>query len=801
MTFPAPDQPQLLQHFLESLPHLAAITDAQLRWKAFNSRYAEEFAKLFGVQPEIGASLKESLQLSDERHSILSSCRRALSGEEFELISDYGDATGTRITYKQTLGPIRNDAGEITGAFLIAERVDDLTEQEAQLKLQQERFHKAFDYSGIGMAIVHPDGHMLRANKALCEILGFSAEQLARMTFMDITHPDDLNEDLLLLEKLAAGHVDSYEMDKRYYHADGHIVWVHLTVTMVPHDDGSPRYYIGQIQDITHRRMAEEQLVEARDAALRADVAKSNFLAVMSHEIRTPLNSIIGFADILTTSDLDEEQREWIGHVQSSGENLLALINDILDFSKIEAGSLELDLGPVVLEDVVKQVIGLMRGKAFEKELQLTYNIQENCPQVIFSDDYRLRQILLNLLSNALKFTEKGSVWLEAECNGCAGEEPMLEISVSDTGIGISEEARKRLFKPFMQADSSTTRQYGGTGLGLAICSRLAEVLEGEVEVKSREGVGSTFILRLPLPEKELQRDTVRAPDAGQKQALQHIVVLSGHVLLVDDIPANLTMLGTRLRRLGLETVSATSVEQALRLMEKEGPFDAVLTDLMMPRTDGYHLARAVREKFPRDTPKLVLVSSLPLHMLPKRPERELFDGVLAKPVSMVDLHNVLAPLLGQTVQSRLEAEKTRPEQERQFAEDYPADILIAEDTNTNRVLLLHLLKQLGYDQVRVSTNGRECVNQFQRQPPDIVLMDVHMPEMNGLEAARKILDLQEKGQGNPGGVKLLALTADALKGDAQKCYDAGMHGYLAKPFRKDQLREALEKLLVLQSC
>jgi PAS domain S-box-containing protein len=663
----------------------------------------------------------------------------------------------------------------------------EIARQAKELDEAQQRFQRAV--SGTQDALFEHDFKLSTwwHSPRLEEMLGYGEGEIPTNVdgLMFVVHPDDA---ALYGDALKRHLVDRepYDFEHRLVKKSGETLWVRARGNAQRDAEGQPIVLAGSISDITESRAAREATVLAAQEAEAANMAKSTFLATMSHEIRTPMNGIIGMTGLLLDSGLDRVQRDYAETIRASADSLLTILNDILDFSKIEAGKLDIESIELDLGTNVDDVGSIMAFQAAAKGLELVVNVRPEVPSRVMGDPQRIRQCLLNLVGNAIKFTQYGEVVVEVCALGQQNGKSLVHFEVRDTGIGIPTETLDKLFEPFTQADSSTTRKFGGTGLGLSIVRKLVELMGGKAGAQSVAGKGSTFWFTLPL-------DTVHVADEPMKTPA---MPRGRRILFVDDNETNRRVLSSQMQHAGYEVELAAGAAEALEILRRpKADFDVVVLDYQMPDMDGAMLGEQIMNAKEIPATRLVLLTSLDRSGDMQRFADIGFSAYLTKPVRTRELLDCLDKALARNAQDwymRSQPIITRgtliaTENKRQ----YSGKVLLVEDNAINQRVARRFLERLGCE-VHVVGDGQQAVERYQREAFGFILMDMQMPIMDGIEATRRIRELEAGGQRTP----IVALTANAMMGTLERCLEAGMDDYLTKPLDISRLQDVLDRFM-----
>ncbi len=672
--------------------------------------------------------------------------------------------------------------------------ITERRQSQERIRISEQRFEEVARHSQSFVWEINTRGLYTYVSESVEPLLGYAARELVGHVHYYDLHPAEGREDFrqsTMAEMARWVHV--LDIENQMQCRDGQTIWVSTNALPMFDQAGQFVGYRGSDKNITAMKQADEELragnrrlTEATRraetmaaAAQRANEAKSAFLATMSHEIRTPMNSVIGMTSLLLSTELTQEQNEYAETIRNSGDALLALINDILDFSKIEAGEVSLELAVFELSDCIADPLEIMAAQARQKSVELAYAIDGAAPASLIGDTGRIRQILLNLISNAVKFSkDAGRVEVQTSCARLEDGRWQLQVSVRDFGIGISREAQANLFKPFVQADNTITRRYGGTGLGLAISQRLAQLMGGSLGCESIAGEGSTFTLHVPL---ELAKNSCRVFERKDDHRLEN-----RKLLVVDAVALNRRMFRTQAEAWGMVVREVSSRQDALTAAAEFRP-DLILTEVQLPDGSGLDFAREVRQSEWGGIP--ILLNAVVLLQRAELPP-ELCDDLLLKPVRQAALFNSLVKLLHAHTDDETGVRTAAPDQiDTQLAQQYPLTILVVEDNAINVRVLCHILNKLGY-LADTAGHGLEAVECCQRQAYDLVLMDLEMPVMGGLEATVKIRESLPADR-QP---IIAALTAHALGGQAQASIECGMDEFMTKPIKIPSLVRLLQE-------
>jgi PAS domain S-box-containing protein len=737
------------------------------------------FRKMFGYTEEelTGKSLPD-LMLNPAMPEQWTSLRKRLeSGSGVHYTAKRRRKDGKEIDV-EAFGASLNLEGRVQGFLALYVDISERVEAEKTIRESAELFRSLSSAAPIGIFRADQEGRWVYVNRRWSEMTGRAAEAALGYGWLQAVHPDD-REATERLWKTAAEMGMELQDETRFLTPDGNTNWVYWGSRALHGPDGSLIGYVGVIEDITKRRAAEQRLLEAKQAAESANEAKSQFLANMSHEIRTPMNGILGMTELALETPLSGQQREYLEMVKGCAESLLEIIEDILDFSKIENGKAELDDVPFSILDCVENALQPVTMRAQQKGLELEWSVHGELPEWLRGDPTRLRQVLINLLGNAVKFTDAGEVSLGIECLKRCEEEAEIRFEVRDTGVGIPADLHSKIFDAFQQCDTSVTRQYGGTGLGLSISARIVRMMGGEIQVESPAGKGSRFFFTIKL------KTAKSAEKANEEEGKLPRV----KALVVKERKSSQDLAVWLMTRWGLEVEVAGSVEEAraslTRRKEKNEQYRVVLIDQNLHGADGYDVAREIRAGAPRETTAILMVSSAASILEDARAAECGVFRRLRKPLRR--------RVLWESLRAALAQEETEPApiiEPQVKAVGRHFRILLVEDNAVNQKLAVRLLENMGH-QVALASNGAEACEALCAATYDIVLMDLQMPVMGGLEATCKI---REREQHSRQHVPILAMTAHAAAQDEKRCLEAGMDGYLTKPIRREVLRKEINR-------
>lgn len=748
--------------------------------------YNPEALKISAASKEEILTMKFSdLIYPEDREWVMRNFRGRLSGEKVEQ--------GYVFRILNRKGEIR--WVEISGAKIawdgrpaVLEFVKDVTSRvmvQKELVKAEEKYRTLVDNSLSLIYSIGVKGEITYISPSCQALLGYSPEELIGRHYSAYVFPEDYPKLQTINEEIFEKHLSKIDREYRVNHRDGSLRWHRCVVAPIFDEQGQLASYVGNAIDTTERKQMEKILVEAKEQAEAANKAKSDFLANMSHEIRTPLNAIIGFSDLLKHASLPPTQRLYAENTNTAAQALLNIINDILDFSKIEAGKMELNLQKTDLIHLVEESTDIVKLQAAKKSLELLLNIQPDIPRFAYLDSIRLKQVLTNLLSDAIKFTDSGEVELKVAYLPQNEFEGSYAFSVRDTGIGIDESYQDKLFDVFSQGDESITRKYGGTGLGLAISGLLVEKMGSKIRFESKLGEGSRFFFSLRArTEEQKMRDTFPSRNVRR-------------VLVADDNENNRTILEHTLTNWGLDVVVCESGSAALKLLENRGPFDLLILDHLMPEMDGLETVRQLRQNpqwSAEKLPVILLHSSAEDLTVFGELKNQGIQCVLVKPAKVNELKRCLDGFSRQSGCAANGWPQPREKAAESPIRKDPVSILLVEDQPLNRQLLGSYIS-IAFPNVEIveAVNGHEAIAAVQNQRFLAILMDVRMPEMDGFEATRHIREWEAgKGYRTP----IIAVTASAIKGDRERCLEAGMDDYLTKPILQKDLYTVLKKFV-----
>jgi len=742
------------------------------------------FEKLFRYRQDqiVGRPLYELLGAPEMRPELDSNRKRVGQGKTTHVVTRRSRSDGTLVDVEAFSVPLVDD-GKVTGAVLLYQDITERKRAELVLEERTNFLNSLVENLPVGVVATDLDAVVERCNPAFERLFRYRQQDILGRNIVDLLASDELRAQMENVKEQVSRRklVRLVTQRKR---SDGTLADVELQAVPLMRGE-EQRGHVLIYQDITERKRAEEALLRAKEEAEAASRAKSEFLANMSHEIRTPMNGIMGMTELVLDTDLGPDQREYLNLAKVSADSLLSLLNDILDYSKIEAGKLDIETIDFNLGDCIGETMKTLSLRAHQKGLELAFQIEPDVPDALMGDPGRLRQIIINLVGNAIKFTESGEVVLSVRQETRAAEDTQLVFTVADTGIGIPKDKQLSIFEAFSQADGSMTRKYGGTGLGLTISSRLTQLMGGRIWVESELGKGSRFHFTARF---KVQTSPVRRVIPRDLNTLRDM-----GVLVVDDNATNRQILVKLLTNWHMVPALADSARNAMiTLGEAKGlgrDFPLILLDAQMPEVDGFALAEYIKRHPDWKTATVMMLSSAGQRGDALRCRELGVAAYLTKPVRQAELLDAILTALG--TRSRGDMLPALVTRHSLRENRNRLRILLAEDNAVNQLVALRLLEKYGHT-VAVAANGKKALEAAGKESYDLILMDIQMPEMNGWEATAVIRERERESGAH---VPIIAMTAHAMKGDEEKCMAAGMDGYLTKPIRTADLLAALDRI------
>lgn len=780
-----------LRDLLDSVRSVIFMKDRDGRHILVNAFYEEAT----GISKEtIIGKTDHDVMPSDVADAIVRQDRQVMeTGKAVTYEESVPSPNGEERHYLTTKVPLFDSAGIVNGMCGIATDITD--RKRAEKEVQQANFlsDMALELTNSGYwHIDYNDPDYYYQSERAARIVGeeikpdgryhLQNEWFSRLIEAD---PDAAEQTSERYQGALEGRYPHYDSTYAYRRpADGRIVWLHAAGWVVRDENGKARFMYGVYQDITASRQLEQEIVAAKQKAEEAARAKSDFLANMSHEIRTPMNAVIGMSHLALQTEMTPKQRDYLRKIDASAKSLLRIINDILDFSKIEAGHLDIESIEFNLEEVYDNLASLITVKAEEKGLEVLFRIDPDVPLRLQGDPLRLGQILINLASNAVKFTTRGEIVVSTKIREQTADHTVLEFAISDTGIGMTPAQASKLFQPFSQADTSTTRKFGGTGLGLSICKRLVEMMGGEIWVESVPGEGSVFhfYARFGCTRKSPDRFSNLVGDLRGMR-----------VLVVDDSEMSRAILTESLSSMTFEVGVAASGDEALveldRAADEGRPYDLVLMDYKMPGMDGIEAGRRIKHgQYPSKIPTVVMVTAYGREEIMSQAQAAGLEGFLIKPVNQSVLLNTIMEVFGRSEHREFPSLKPHTTEQTSYASIRGARILVAEDNEINQQVAREILESAGFV-VEIAGNGREAIDKVRSNHYDVVFMDIQMPEMDGLQAVAEL-----RRDPRFADLPVIAMTAHAMAGDRELSVQAGMNDHVTKPIDPDALLATLQR-------